>query len=152
MSISIQDFLAVIRRIHCDSKDDCLKKISEELAPVANISQEELLGLFKTRELLGSTGLGDGFALPHVKSENIHKLVGGLFLLDKGIDFNAVDNTPVNIIFAFLAPSIKPAIQLKAMAKIAKVFKPHEFKETILKAQTEREVKNLIARREKEIS
>jgi len=75
------------------------------------------------RERLGSTGIGDGIAIPHGKPARLERLVGLFARLDKPIDFEALDGQPVDIVFLLLAPEQAGADHLKALARVARVLR-----------------------------
>ncbi|MCD6223487.1 MAG: PTS sugar transporter subunit IIA [Deltaproteobacteria bacterium] len=97
-----------------------------------SIDKEKLKELLKEREILGTTGIGDGFAIPHTKTDMVDKIIAGVFRNKTGINFNAVDGEPVKIFVVLIAPIGKPAKLLKALAQIAKVSKDKEFRKNIL--------------------
>jgi PTS system nitrogen regulatory IIA component len=136
--------------LECDEKYQCLEKMAEELSSSANLDKNEIYKLLKAREKFGSTALGHGFALPHTKITFIDELVCGLFITKKPIDYGSIDEIPTQIFFVLLAPSVKPSILLKALAKVAKIFKDGELKEKIMQAKNIQEAMELI--KEKELS
>jgi nitrogen PTS system EIIA component len=75
------------------------------------------------RERLGSTGIGNGLAIPHGKFEGLDRLVGLFARLDKAIDFDALDGHPVDLVFVLLAPEGAGADHLKGLAKVARVLR-----------------------------
>ncbi len=152
MNSSVLSFLNIIvTDLDCADKYECLKKASQRLSGVANISADEIFSLLKLREMLGSTALGNAFALPHAKTDKLSKLIGGLFITKKPVDFESLDGLQTQIFFVILAPSIKPSIQLKALTKVAKIFKSNDVKEKILKCRTPDDIKNIIKDAESKI-
>ena len=78
------------------------------------------------REKLGSTGVGNGIAIPHGKLPKLDKLFGLFARLDRPIDFDALDGQPVDLIFLLLAPEAAGADHLKALARVARLLRdPH---------------------------
>ena len=79
--------------------------------------------LFRSREKLGSTGVGNGIAIPHGKLPKLEKLFGLFARLDRPIDFEALDGQPVDLIFLLLAPEAAGADHLKALARVARLLR-----------------------------
>lgn len=145
MNSSVLSFLNIIvTDLDCTDKFDCLKKASQKLSNVADISADEIFSLLKLREMLGSTSLGNFFALPHAKTDQLSKLVGGLFITKTPIDFESLDGLQTQIFFVILAPSIKPSILLKALKKAAAIFKSNDIKEKILRCRTSDDIRNIV--------
>ncbi len=136
--------------LECEEKYECLEKMAEELSSASNLDKEEIYNLLKAREKFGSTALGGGFALPHTKAIFIEELICGIFITKKPIDFGSIDDIPTQIFLVLLAPSVKPSILLKALAKIAKIFKDESLKEKIINSTNMQEAIEII--KDKELS
>ena len=148
----ISDFIYEIGlNIDCNEKFDCLRKMAEKIAEKANLDVDEVFSYLKAREKFGSTALGGQFALPHAKINSLDKLIGALFTTKNPIDFGSLDDMPSRIFFVILAPSTKPSILLKAVAKVAKIFKDEELKEKILSTKNEKETIRLIKEKEENL-
>lgn len=122
-STRISDFLKpdhVAVDMVAASKSHLLRLLSETAAEALGIESEDILGALVSRETLGSTAVGDGVALPHAPVENIAAPFGLLVRLGKPIDFDAVDDNPVDIVFMLLFPADGSASCLQALACIAK--------------------------------
>ena len=137
-----------IPNLDCTEKYECLEKMAEELASASNLDKDEVYKLIKAREKFGSTALGGNFALPHTKTSFVDDLICGLFTTKNPIDFGSIDGVATNIFFILLAPSVKPSILLRALAKVAKIFKDEELKEKILNAANLQEVIEIIKEKE----
>ena len=83
----------------------------------------EILEAILEREKLGSTGIGQGIAVPHTKTDQIENLVGAVGISNSGISFDSLDGEPVNVIFLIIAPTKSIGLHLKALAKIARLLK-----------------------------
>ncbi len=92
------------------------------------------------REKLGSTGLGDGIAVPHCRVDNCTQPVGSLITLDSPIDFDAPDDTPVDLLFVLLVPQEAHQQHLDILASIAGLFQQAEFCQQLREAQTPAEL------------
>src|SRR3954447_6507273 len=103
------------------------KHALHELAiQAARLTGQEERAIYETllqRERLGSTGIGEGLAIPHGKLPKLGRLFGLLAKLDRPIDFEALDGQPVDIVFLLLAPEDAGADHLKALAKVARVLR-----------------------------
>ncbi|WP_022670354.1 PTS sugar transporter subunit IIA [Hippea alviniae] len=146
---TISEFIKTVDlNIECSEKFECLKKMAEKIAQKNNLDPSETFSLLKAREKFGSTALGGLFALPHAKMDKLSSLIGGIFTTKEPIDFGSLDGMPSQIFFVVLAPSSKPSILLKAVAKIAKIFKDTHLKDKIINAKDENEVIQLIKEKE----
>jgi len=97
-------------------------------------NKETLLNALLEREKLGSTGIGENMAIPHAKSDEIDQIVIVFARSIKGIDFESLDQRPVHFICLLLAPTHSTGLHLKALARIARLFKSIPLREKILKA------------------
>lgn len=86
------------------------------------LDPEEIAGRLSARERLGSTGLGHGVALPHARMEHIAAPVGALIRIDQGIDFEAFDKAPVDLLFALVVPEHFTDEHLQILAALAEMF------------------------------
>ncbi len=137
--------------IDCREKYECLEKMAEAIASASDLDKDEIKNLLKAREKFGSTALGDSFAIPHTKTQLVDELVCGLFTTQKPIDFGSIDDIPTQIFFVLLAPSTKPSILLKALAKIAKIFKDQQLKNEIISSKSLQEVVDKVKSKELKI-
>lgn len=97
------------------------------------------------RERSGSTGVGDGVAIPHARLDEITFPVGAFLRLSgEGVDFDAVDNNPCNLIFMILAPESSRADHLRALAQVSRAFRQKSVRDQLLKAKTEQELINIL--------
>lgn len=111
---------AVIAELKANSKKQAIQELSSKAAEVTGLSEREIFDTLLQRERLGSTGVGHGVAIPHGKLTRLDGLVGLFARLDKPVDFDALDDQPVDLIFLLLAPEGAGADHLKALARIAR--------------------------------
>ena len=104
----------------------------------------EILEAILEREKLGSTGIGQGIAVPHTKTDQIENLVGAVGISNSGISFDSLDGEPVNVIFLIIAPTKSIGLHLKALAKIARLLKNRTFRNALRNAKTPSEVIQII--------
>jgi PTS system nitrogen regulatory IIA component len=103
-----------------------------------------MIEVLNEREKLGSTGIGEGVAIPHGKVGGLPKLVAAFAVSHAGVDFEAIDGKPSQIFFALVAPENSAGIHLKALARISRLFKNAKFRGQILEAKDAQEIYQLI--------
>jgi nitrogen PTS system EIIA component len=122
----IADLLArdgVIPSLKAASKKQLLEVVAEHAEPLTGLKARSIFDSLLQRERLGSTGIGNGIAIPHGKFEGLDRLVGLFARLDKAIDFEALDGQPVDLVFVLLAPEGAGADHLKGLAKVARILR-----------------------------
>jgi nitrogen PTS system EIIA component len=118
------DFLtpqAVVPALRVPAKKQALQELGAQAARLTGLDAGVVYEVLLQRERLGSTGIGDGIAIPHGKVPKLERLFGLVARLDKPIDFEALDSQPVDLLFMLLAPEGAGADHLKALARIARV-------------------------------
>lgn len=111
---------------------------------------EAMLQVLLEREKLGSTGIGDGIAIPHGKLEGLAEMVVAFGRSRKGIDFEAMDGRPVHLFFLLMAPDNSTGLHLKALAKISRMLKDGEFRQRLLAAEGAADLYRVIALKDEE--
>ena len=114
---------AVIGSLKANSKKQVIQAIAEKAAAKTGIPEREIFETLLQREKLGSTGVGGGIAIPHGKLPGLERIFGLFGRLPKPIDFEALDDQPVDLVFLLLAPEGAGADHLKALARIARLFR-----------------------------
>lgn len=107
-------------------KDDAIIEMAQFVKqhPVLeNIPTDILITALREREKLGSTGFGDGVAIPHCKLDSINDCAGALMISNKGLDFESLDGKKAHIFFILIAPSSKPNLHIKLLASISRIVK-----------------------------
>lgn len=117
---------AVIPALKANSKKQALQEIAAKAADLTELSDRTIFEILLQREKLGSTGVGNGVAIPHGKLPNLNKVFGLFARLDRPIDFEALDGQPVDLIFLLLAPEGAGADHLKALARVARLLRDPE--------------------------
>jgi nitrogen PTS system EIIA component len=113
----------VIASLKAGSKKQALQELARRAATVTELHERVLFDALWERERLGSTGMGMGTAIPHGKIAGLQRLVGLFARLERPIDFEAVDERPVDLIFVLLAPESAGADHLKALARVSRLFR-----------------------------
>jgi len=126
------------------SKMEVLKELAEVISTKEEINLNELVSVLEEREKLGSTGIGDGIAIPHGKIKGLNKLVASFGRSKKGVDFESIDGKPTHIFFLLIAPENTAGIHLKALARISRLLKDKKFREELLSAKTSEDIYNII--------
>jgi len=120
-----------------NSKADVLAELVNVLINSGlKIDRAKAIDVLQQREKLGSTGIGDGVAIPHGKVSDLHELVVAFGRSRKGIPFDAIDGKPVHLFFLLLAPENSTGQHLKALAKISKMLKTPNFRKKLIDAKT----------------
>jgi len=117
---------AVIPALKVNNKKQALQEIAARAASLAGLTEREILDVVQQREKLGSTGIGNGIAIPHGKLAKLERLFGLFARLDRAIDFEALDGQPVDLVFLLLAPESAGADHLKALARVARLLRSAE--------------------------
>ncbi len=124
--MNISDILlpdCVFPNVNCHSKKDALDTLAKAIANSDNsTSQTEVFDCLIARERLGSTGLGNGIAIPHGRLKKGEKTIAAFIQLDAGIDYDAVDNAPVDLLFALIVPEDSTEEHLQILATLAEIF------------------------------
>src|SRR3989338_11440989 len=130
-------------------KEDVLKELVDALANVIDIGdQKSIVKALLERENLGSTGIGQGIAIPHGKTDKVNRLVAVLGISKNGVNLDALDGEPVYIFFLLVAPKATAGPHLKALAQISRLLRDSYFCELIRKCKTEEELFQLIKNEE----
>ena len=144
----IAEFLsteAVVADIQARDKQEVLRELSVALARThPSLKGERLVEVLREREKLGSTGIGEGVAIPHGKLPGLTQLVAAFGVSRQGVDFEAIDGKPTHLFFALVAPENSAGVHLKALARILRLFKNPRFRASILEAPTAEAIHALI--------
>jgi PTS system nitrogen regulatory IIA component len=113
---------------NCSSKKRSLERLGKLLADsLPDFTDGEIFDSLIGRERLGSTGLGNGVALPHGRARGLKHPIAAVLALQTGIDFDALDNKPVDLLFALLVPQESTDEHLQILARIAEMFSDSDF-------------------------
>ncbi len=154
--MKIIDFLkeeSVLINLQGKTKREALSELLNVLKSKNYIkNSSEILDIVLEREKLGSTGIGQGIAVPHAKTDQIEKLVGAVGISENGVSFDSLDGEPVNIIFLILAPTKSIGEHLKALAKIARLLKNRTFRTALRNSKTASEAMQIIIEDDEKLS
>jgi PTS system nitrogen regulatory IIA component len=114
---------AVIADLKATSKKQALQELAKHAARLTGVHERRVFDVLLERERLGSTAVGSGIAIPHARLAEIDSLFGMFARLEHAIDFDAVDDQPVDLMFLLLAPESAGADHLKALARISRLLR-----------------------------
>ncbi|WP_411034652.1 PTS IIA-like nitrogen regulatory protein PtsN [Shinella sp. BYT-45] len=114
---------AIIPAMKANSKKQLLQELATKAAKITGIPEREIFDVILQRERLGSTGVGNGIAIPHGKLKELSQITGLFARLETPVDFEALDDQPVDLVFLLLAPEGAGADHLKALSRIARVLR-----------------------------
>jgi PTS system nitrogen regulatory IIA component len=124
--MEIRDILqpeAVIAGLKVTSKKQALQELARHAAAVTGVNERKIFETLLERERLGTTGVGNGIAIPHGKLSELSRLYGVFARVDKPIDFDSIDEQPVDLVFLLLAPEAAGADHLKALARVSRLLR-----------------------------
>ncbi len=127
--MGLEDLLnpsSVVFNLKAKCKREALQALAEKASSIIDAPASEIITMLLEREQLGSTGVGEGVAIPHAKIDGLGKITGLLARLENPIDFDADDGQPVDVIFMLLAPANATAAHLKALARVSRLLRDSE--------------------------
>ena len=146
--MKIMDFLssdAIITNLEATDKKSAIIELVEVLKETKKAKKiDEIVEVVLEREKLGSTGIGQGVAIPHGKTDVLQEQVGVLGVSRKGIEFNSLDGEPVHIIFLLVGPVEIAGQHLKALSRISRLFKDKFLRQAIRDAKTKEDILKII--------
>lgn len=120
---SLIDKQSVLANLKAPNKKQLLQELSQTLAAQVAIDHRVIFETLLKREKLGSTGIGQGIAIPHGKLPSISRVYGLFARLSQPVDFDSVDGQPVDLVFVLLAPEDAGADHLKALARVSRLLR-----------------------------
>ena len=129
------DIKAISTELTSSNKIEVLAEMVDLLRRVQpDLDATELLAVLIDREELGSTGIGDGVAIPHGKLKGLDRLLMAFGRKQDGVDFDSMDNRPAHLFFLLLAPESEATLHLKALARISKLLRKEDIRRQLLDA------------------
>ncbi len=113
----------IVANLRATSKKQALQELARRAATITEIDERKIFDVLMERERLGTTGVGSGIAIPHGKLTELTKLYGVFARLEKPVDFQSIDDRPVDLIFVLLAPEEAGADHLKALARVSRLLR-----------------------------
>jgi PTS system nitrogen regulatory IIA component len=146
--MKISDFLSegsIMLDLQGDDKKSAISELVELLNSQKKIKNSpKIMETIMEREKLGSTGIGQGVAIPHGKTDIVEKQVGALGISQKGVEFNSLDGEPVYLMFLLVGPAEVAGQHLKALARVSRLFKDKFFRQALRNAKSAQEVMKII--------
>jgi PTS system nitrogen regulatory IIA component len=154
MKISeLLDPAAIVVELKGTGKKEVLAELTDALLTAdLSLSRDEVLKVLMERERLGSTGIGDGVAIPHGKLKEIDRLQISFGLSRQGVDFDSMDGKPAHLFFLLVAPEESVGVHLKTLARISKLLKSASVRERLLAAVDGDEIHRIITAEEAQLS
>ena len=124
--MEISDFItpaSIFSKLPATSKKQALQELAKRASDIAELNERVIFDALIERERLGTTGVGNGIAIPHGKLAGLDRLHGLFARLDKPIEFDSIDEQPVDLIFLLLAPECAGADHLKALARVSRLLR-----------------------------
>lgn len=141
----------ILEEVRAENKREALAEIVGVLAQ-GNVGAgpEAMLRVLLEREKLGSTGIGDGIAIPHGKLAGLEEMVIAFGRSSRGIEFDAMDGKPVHLVFLLIAPENSAGQHLKALAKISRMMKNDAYRQALRTAGSHEELVRIITEKDDE--
>ena len=135
--------------LKASTKEEALSELASVLPHLGfNYNSNSLVKILMEREKLGSTGIGDGIAIPHGKLKGLDELLISFGRSKKGVLFDAMDGKPVHLFFLLIAPEHSSGEHLKALAKISRMLKDDAFRKKLMEAKTQDNLYKIIAEKD----
>lgn len=148
--MKLSDFVvreAIVVDLQATSKEPAIREIVQSLARAGRLAEDDTDGVARAilnREELGSTGIGQGVAVPHTRHPKAERLIGTVALSRKGVDFAALDGDTVDIFFLLVSPPNQPGDHLRALENISRHLKDERFVSFLRQAKTREQVIDLL--------
>ena len=114
---------SVLAKLRVSSKKQALQELAKRAASITHLPERQIFDVILERERLGTTGVGGGIAIPHGRLPKLDHIHGIFARLEQPIDFESIDEQPVDLIFMLLAPEAAGADHLKALASVARLLR-----------------------------
>jgi PTS system nitrogen regulatory IIA component len=135
----------VVDDLRAGTKEGVLREMSEVVAAnVPSLSAQGLTSILMDRESLGSTGIGDGVAIPHGKVPGIDRLVAVFGRSREGVQFHSLDGKPAHLFFLVVAPEHSAGMHLKALARISRLLKDARFRAALIDARDADDLRRIL--------
>jgi PTS system nitrogen regulatory IIA component len=138
---------AIVPELQSDNRDDIIRELVDALVYTGRIKTEvsdEIVTQLIDRENQGSTGIGKGIAVPHIKHASVNEIIGTIGLSKKGIDFSSLDNAPVYSVLLLVSPPNNPDRHLEAMESVFTHLQRDMFRKFLRQAETREAIVDLL--------
>jgi len=124
----------VILELKSIGKQEVIQELTAVL-PKEGLDLDRVVQVLMDRERLGSTGIGDGVAIPHGKLSGLNSLIAAFGRSTKGVEFESLDGHPTHLFFLLVAPEDSAGAHLKALARVSRLFKDGQFRKVLMGAK-----------------
>ena len=142
--MKISDILGrdrIVSQLSSQTKEGILRELVHALAKGAQpINEGRVIEILLERESLGSTGIGEGVAIPHGKSKEVREIMATFGRSLSGMDFQSLDGKPTHLFFLLIAPENSAGTHLKALAQVSRLMKDPSFRKRLMEARTSEEL------------
>lgn len=114
---------SVLPKLRVSGKKQALQELAKRAAALTHLPERQIFDVILERERLGTTGVGGGIAIPHGRLPKLDRIYGVFARLEQPIDFESIDEQPVDLIFMLLAPEAAGADHLKALARVSRMLR-----------------------------
>jgi PTS system fructose-specific IIA component/PTS system nitrogen regulatory IIA component len=148
--MNLTDFVvaeAIIPDLKADSKEEAIRSMVGSLRAAGSVpadEEENIVTAIMKREELGSTGIGNGVAVPHTKHHAVDRLIATIALADEGVDFASLDGGDVHILFLLVSPPDKPGDHLRGLENISRHLRSHTFCNFLRQSKSREDVMELL--------
>jgi len=135
---------AIIYPLMADSRQQIVRQMSERLGEITGLEARDILEAVMERERLGSTGIGEGVAIPHARIHGLDRAIGAFARLGSPVDFDAMDEQECDLIFMLLAPTSEGGDHLRALAHVSREFRQADLRLGLRRSATDTDIKTLL--------
>lgn len=134
----------ILDPVSVENRKQALTTLSAALAEATKLDARDIFDAVMERERLGSTGVGEGVAIPHARIDKLTAPIGGFVRLRDGVDFDAVDDRPCDLIFMLIAPVGSGADHLRALAQVSRTLRQPDLRASLRQAESARDMKAIL--------
>ncbi len=124
----------VIYELNSTGKQEVIREMTS-LLPKEILDLDQVVQILMERERLGSTGIGEGVAIPHGKLAGLSSMIAAFGRSTRGVEFESLDGNPTHLLFLLVAPEDSAGAHLKALARISRLFKDSQFRKVLMGAR-----------------
>lgn len=150
--VDLLDSAAIAAELQSTDKNDVLAELADAMLKARpKLNRDEVIQVLLERERLGSTGIGDGVAIPHGKLKDLDQLMISFGRSRRGVDFDSMDGKPAHLFFLLVAPEESVGVHLKTLARISKLLKNPEIRRRLVEAPDAETIYQIIADEEERL-
>ena len=139
--IDILDKRLILPQLTSKTKEGVLRELAHVLSQVdKQVNEDRTVEILLERESLGSTGIGEGVAIPHGKSKEVEKILASFGRSLPGLDFQSLDGKPTHLFFLLIAPENSAGMHLKTLSQISRLMKDQAFRKRLMEANSADEI------------